>query len=279
MAKAIQRNNELGIERLCHLSGVSRSGYYSWLKRPARKVTKDEKDVIKIFESKKKKAGYRTLKMIFERQNKKLINLKKVRRIKRDFGLVTMIRKRSKFRAINAKGIEHSVAPNLVERKFEVPNLILVDITELRLRGGLKAYLFAMKNPLTREIVGFDVSSRPSVALVTDTVEAFLKAVPEPFMFHSDQGVHFTCEEYRKVLRRWNVVQSMSRKGNCLDNAPIESFFGHLKDEFEYKDCLSIKDLKRRLKIYMQYYNNKRPQWGLKQKTPAETRVLNSLVF
>jgi transposase InsO family protein len=242
-------------------------------------MTEDEKDIINIFERKKQKAGYRTLKMIFERKNKKLISLKKVRRIKRDFNLVTKIRRRSKFRALNAKGVEHSVAPNLVQRHFEEPNLILVDITEMKIRGGQRTYLFAMKNALTREIVGFDVSTRPSLVLVTDTVETYLKSAPKELMFHSDQGVHFTCAEYRNVLKRWNVIQSMSRKGNCLDNAPIESFFGHLKDELDYKDCKTIGGLKRKLKNYIHYYNNERPQWSLKQKTPAEAGVKLSLVY
>lgn len=217
--------------------------------------------------------------MIFERKNRKVINIKKVRRIKRDFKLITKVRRKNKFRALNAKGMEHSVAPNLVQRKFEDSNLILVDITEMRIRGGQKTFLFAMKNALTREIVGFNVSTRPSVSLVTETVESYLKTAQKALMFHSDQGMHFTCKDYKEVLKKWDVIQSMSRKGNCLDNAPIESFFGHMKDELEYKNCKTIGDLKRKLKSYVDYYNNDRPQWSLKRKTPAEARVQLSLVY
>ena len=232
-----------------------------------------------LFESKKSKAGYRTLKMIFERKNKRIINLKKVRRIKEQFKLITKVRRKSRYRAVYAKGLEHSVTPNLVKRKFNDPNLILVDITEMRIRNGQKAYLFAMKNALSREIVAFNVSASPSISLVTETVESYLKNVQKKLMFHSDQGVHFTCQDYKSVLKRWDVKQSMSRKGNCLDNAPIENFFGHLKDEVDFKDCVTIVELKRRLKTYMNYYNNERPQWSLKQKTPTEAGVEFSLVY
>jgi putative transposase len=235
--------------------------------------------VIKLFELKKKKAGYRTLKMIFERKFKKTINIKKVRRIQRQYNLITSIRRKSKYRALNAKGMEHSVAPNLVKRNFKNPNLVLVDITEMKMRGSQKAFVFAMKNALTREIVGLNVSTRPSVSFVIDTVEEYLRSSPKQIMLHSDQGLHFTCREYRLLLKKWNTVQSMSRKGNCLDNAPIESFFGHLKDEIEYKNCSSIGELKKKLKSYVDYYNNERPQWCLKRKTPAEARVELSLVY
>jgi putative transposase len=239
----------------------------------------DEENVVKLFNDKKEKVGYRTLKMHFERKFKKIINLKKVRRIKRDFNLVTRVRRRNKFRMVKIEGHEHNAVANLVNRNFEDPNLILVDITEMRIMGGQKSYLFAMKNALTREIVGHGVSAKPTVALVTETVESFLKSATTNYVIHSDQGIHFTCGDYRSLLLRSDAVQSMSRKGNCLDNAPIESFFGHMKDEFDYRRCRNIDELRRKLKIYMEYYNYDRPQWSLERKTPAEARVELGLVY
>lgn len=89
---------------------------------------------------------------------------------------------------------------------------------------------------------------------------------------HSDQGIHYTNSAYRKILETHQVHQSMSRKGNCLDNAPIESFFGHLKDELDLSICKTYEDVKNKVRSYISYYNKHRPQWGLKAKTPAEYR-------
>ena len=264
---------------LCKLAGVSRSGYYDWIKRPVPEMSADEKAVLNIFKARNEKVGSQKIKMIFERKFKRPINLKKVRRIKRDFGLFAQVRRKNKFRMINAQGLEHKVVPNLVNRNFEDPNLLLVDITEMRIMGGQKSFVFAMKNALTREIVGHGVSSRPSIALVTDTVEAFLRGARSQYTVHSDQGMHFTCSDYQKLLKSMDAVQSMSRKGNCLDNAPIESFFGHMKDEVDYKRCRSVNELRRKLKRYVDYYNYDRPQWSLERKTPAEARVELGLVY
>ena len=217
--------------------------------------------------------------MLFERRYKRPINHKKVRRIKRDFNLITAIRRKSKFRALFVDGREHSTAPNLVQRKFLDPELVLVDLTEMRIKGGLKSYVFAMKHALSSEIVGLDASTTPSMALVTNTMRSFLSTASGTFTIHSDQGTHFTSGEYRELLKEFNVTQSMSRKGVCLDNAPIESFFGHLKDELEYKDCESLEELRTRLNEYRIYYNQERPQWDLKRKTPAEARVDLGLVY
>lgn len=209
----------------------------------------------------------------------KIINLKKVRRIKRDFDLVTTIRRKSKYRFTFADGRENLVSKNLVQRDFNNSKLALVDITEMRIRNGQKMYLFAMKNALTREILAFNVSTTPSMSFVTTAVDHYLSQSPEINMIHSDQGVHFTCSEFRDVLKKRGIIQSMSRKGNCLDNAPIESFFGHMKDELDYKECRTVEEFKSKLKRYIKYYNNGRPQWTLKQKTPAEAGVELSLVY
>jgi len=217
--------------------------------------------------------------MLFDRKYKTPINHKKVRRIKRDLSLFTTIRRKSKFRAIYTKGQEHCAVPNLVGRKFSNPNLILVDITEMRIANGQKSFVFAMKNALTREIVGLEVSSRPTMELARKPVERFLKANRGEFLFHSDQGTHFTVQSFRSLLKNHGVRQSMSRKGNCHDNAPIESFFGHLKDEIDYRHCQNVKELEKTLRKYVDYYNLQRPQWDLDRKTPAEARVALGLVY
>ena len=94
---------------------------------------------------------------------------------------------------------------------------------------------------------------------------------------YSDQGFHYTNPQYADRVKGMGMVQSMSRKGNCIDNAPIESFFGHFKDDVEYKDCKTFEELKIKVDEYMNEYNNERHQWGIQKMTPVEYR--NHLLF
>jgi putative transposase len=91
-------------------------------------------------------------------------------------------------------------------------------------------------------------------------------------LLHSDQGVHYTNPQYIQRVEKLGLVQSMSRKGNCIDNAPMESFFGHFKDEVDFKDCKTFDELRSKIAEYIQYYNNERQQWNLKKMTPVEYR-------
>lgn len=270
---------------LCALAGASRSGYYSWIARPKKPLTEDERKVIDLFYKKNQIMGYRRLKMEFERRELRIINTKKIRRIKSSFSLRTKIRKRSKYKAIFAAGEEHSVAPNIVRRNFQDwENIVIsIDLTELRIRNGQKTWFFAAKEATSNEIVASALSATASPDFVHEIFEDYLKSLPVEIrtliIVHSDQGVHFTNKKFRSLLVKYGVRQSMSRKGNCLDNAPIESFFGHMKDEVDYKSCKRISDLRTKLKKYIDYYNYERPQWGLKQKTPAEAGVEFSLFY
>ena len=107
---------------------------------------------------------------------------------------------------------------------------------------------------------------------ISNLLERLSKETREKLIVHSDQGFHYTSSPYRNLLSHYGVTQSMSRRGNCLDNAPIESFFGHMKDELELKSCETYEDLQKHIDSFIYYYNNERPQWGLKGKTPAECR-------
>lgn len=223
--------------------------------------------------------------MLLFRRYRLNFNLKKIVRIKRDFDLITKIRRRNKMKAVFKKGEEHSVAENLLKRDF-VPltkrTLFSTDITELHYLGGKKAFLSAIKDLATNEIVHYTVGPRPTIDIVTQNLEGTFKKFPseirKKMIIHSDQGFQYTGLAYRSKLAKLGIRQSMSRKGNCLDNAPIESFFGHLKDEVGYRSCKNFGEVKRMIEKYMNYYNNERPQWVLKQKTPAEAGVKLSLV-
>lgn len=257
---------------------ISKSAYYS---HDESKIEFDHKDYVLInsyFEKSKQKHGIRQLKMAIERGEGLVINEKKIARIKRKYGLETKIRRRNKYKAFAKKQQEHETSPNLLARKFDqdTPDRVYsADITQINYRGK-KAYLAAIKDLCTREIVGKSISSRIDLNLTNSALKKALKPLTrdqkKKLMVHSDQGFHFTHMSFRKTLENNGVTQSMSRKGNCIDNAPIESFFGHIKDLLELEGCKNIEDIKKEVTRKINYYNHKRPQLGLKKMPPSEYR-------
>ena len=194
------------------------------------------------------------------------------------YSLVCKIRKRNPYKAIMKKTQEHRTFENLLNREFKQESpykFFSTDISYFFYKGGL-AYLSVVKDIASNEIIAWELSRRINMDLVLKTVE-FMKQNEninsfENILIHSDQGFHYTNPAYIKVIKDLGMVQSMSRKGNCIDNAPIESFFGHTKDDIDYKDCKSFEELRELVKIYMDYYNNNRYQWKLKKMTPVQYR-------
>lgn len=189
----------------------------------------DEDFVQSIFHYRKGKAGARTIKMLLQRHFWMIVNLKKVRRIMKKYELKAVIRRRNKY-SFPAATKEHKSCYNYLNRKFNPAKSDMVystDITYLNYGTG-KAYLSAVKDLGTREIVHYQISKSPNLMLVMEGLNNLLKGLPEPkrkkLTIHSDQGFHYTSSPYRHLLKNYGVRQSMSRKGNCLDNAPIESF-------------------------------------------------------
>jgi transposase InsO family protein len=203
------------------------------------------------------------------------MNTKKIARIKREYGLPTKIRRANPYNIPFKKGREHIVAPNLVGQQFKVsmPDQVYsTDITYLPYSGGI-GYLSATKDLATKEIVAYNVNQTMNI----DTGFIGLKELLgsrnlSGVMIHSDQGVHYTHPSYVDLMGAHGVIRSMSRKGVCLDNAPIESFFGHMKDEVDLKGYKSYEELKEGLENYVKYYNTERSQWNLKKMTPREYR-------
>ena len=204
------------------------------------------------------------------------MNLKKIARIKKQYGLTTRIRKKNPYNVLFKKGLEHRTAPNLLQRNFDVnvPDTIYsTDISYLLYKGGQRAYLSATKDLATKEIIAFNVSKNLSMQTAFVGLEKALKHKDcSKLMIHSDQGTHYTHPLYVNKLKEFGVTQSMSRKGNCLDNAPIESFFGHLKDDIDIKSCQTFEEVKTLVENYIDYYNNERYQWNLNKMTPAQRR-------
>ena len=267
---------------LCEHAGVTKGGYYKWFRlRDTLRSTPYEDKIIELFYHYKGKKGARSLKMLLARKYKIVINLKKILRIMRKNGLITKVRRRNPYRNLLKSGDTHKVFPNLVQRDFvsyKVDTLYTTDITYLPYKDGQLAYLSVVKDLSTSEVIHFNVSRRINTDIATHGLDAILGSLPtskvKDLIIHSDQGSTYTASLYRNILAKYGVKQSMSRRGNCLDNAPIESFFGHLKDEVNTKSCKSYEEVVIKIKDYINYYNNDRPQWVLKGKTPAECRGL-----
>ncbi len=218
------------------------------------------------------------------RKDKNIImNHKKIQRIKIKYRLFTKIRRINPYKAIMKKTQEHRTFENILNRDFNqiVPYRAFgTDITYLPFNHRL-AYLSAVKDFASGEIVAWETSQHLEMDIVLNTVKN-MKNNPtisslQNILIHSDQGFHYTNPQYISMLKELNMVQSMSRKGNCIDNAPTESFFGHFKDDVDYKDCKTFEELKETVSQYIHYYNNERPQWNLKKMTPVQYR--NHLLF
>lgn len=239
---------------------------------------RDAKDLViikKYFDESKSKLGIRQLSMIIKRKEGIVFNCKKIARLKKKYELATKIRVKNKYRQFAKKTIEHSTCANILERNFKnlkADQVYSTDITTLKYCGK-KAYFAAVKDLETREIVGMSVSSRIDINLTNNAMEKALRRLTvekrKKLIVHSDQGFHFTHFSFRALLERHGVLQSMSRKGNCLDNAPIESFFGHFKDHLDLRGCKTINDVKKTVTKLVDNYNNERPQLGLKKMPPS----------
>jgi transposase InsO family protein len=257
---------------LCSIAGVSRSGYYAW-KDSQSLPDRDHPDHIAIkaiFDRSNQTYGWRRIK-----NELPSMNHKKIQRIMRKYGLVSRIRKKNPYKQMMKRKQEETVFPNVLQRAFtqDTPYTVYsTDITYLPL-GDSFAYLSAMKDVASGEIVSFKTSLSIDMALVLDTVSALPEAMTTGALIHSDQGFQYTNHAYRKLIESRNMVASMSAKGTCLDNAPIESFFGHMKDEIVYdKRNATYSELTLIIAKYMRYYNHERKQWGRNRMTPVAYR-------
>lgn len=259
---------------MCAIANVSRSGYYRWLQL-ADAPDKDFTDYLlvkEVFDKGKAKYGWRTIRMRLEREKKVVMNHKKIIRIKNKYGLITKIRRKNPYKAIMKKTQEHRTFPNHLNRQFAqtIPSSFFgTDITYLPFNRRF-AYLAIVKDIASGEIVAWHVSQYITMELVL-TMIGQLKQHPGAFI-HSDQGFHFTNPAYIEKVKMLAMMQSMSRKANCIDNAPVESFFGHLKDDVDYKSCKTFEELRLLIENYITYYNNERAQWERNKMTPVEYR-------
>lgn len=202
------------------------------------------------------------------------MNHKKIQRIMRKYGLTAMVRRKNPYKQMMKKSLEHRTFPNKLQREFDqvLPfKVFCTDITYIPFLSRF-AYLSVIKDIASGEVVAWNLSLSLEVTLVTETVKNIQLDSYENIMIHSDQGFHYTNPAYIEIVKELKMIQSMSCKGKCIDNAPIESFFGHMKDELDYNSCQSFEQLRLAIDKYMRYYNHERKQWTRNKMTPVAYR-------
>jgi len=255
---------------------LPRATYYYHAKRLDRadKYAVEKKEIAVIFHGHRGRYGYRRITAELHNRGY-VINHKTVQRLMRETGLICRVRMR---KYVSYKGEVGIVAPNLIERNFEAekPNQKWVtDVTEFSLFGH-KLYLSPILDLCSRDIVSYAISDRPVLSMVTEMLDKAFAQIPDAtaLILHSDQGWQYQHKQYQRMLQSKGIRQSMSRKGNCLDNAVIENFFGLLKSELLYlQDFESMEHFKAELIDYLDYYNNHRSKAKLKGLPPAIHRL------
>ena len=208
-----------------------------------------------------------------------IMNVKKIRRLMQKFGLKCPIRKANPYRRMAKALATSNVAGNVVNREFRraARKVLLTDITYLFFKDGhAKCYLSTILDAFTHEILAYKVNMSFKVDFVLDTVDELISehgsVLDNVTIVHSDQGCHYTSYAFIEKLRDVDFVQSMSRRGNCWDNAPQESFYGHMKDAINdlIYACCSFKEVEAQVDDWIYYYNKDRGQWDLLKLAPSE---------
>ena len=260
---------------LLDVAGLPRSTYYYYTKNQKKpdKYADLREEICAIASENKGRYGYRRVTQ--ELRNRGFhYNHKLVMKLMKQMGLSSKVRMK-KYQSY--KGEVGKIASNLLERDFyaEKPNQKWVtDVTEFSLFGE-KLYLSPILDLCSEDLVSYTISDRPVLGMVTSMLEKAFETIPDDTMLilHSDQGWQYQHKHYQRMLEAKGIRQSMSRKGNCLDNAVIENFFGLLKTELLYlQDFDSLDHFKEELVDYLDYYNNRRIKLKLKGLTPAQHR-------
>lgn len=268
------------VKALCAAVGLARSTYYYYLKSAATRTAAAFKDnnlfsIIKTAFNNCPfyKKGSRSIKMMLSNDFEYFINRKTIQRIMRKYNLVCPIRSCNPYKKLWKATVEDRIAPNLLKRQFKTGTprkVLLTDITYLKHQGAF-SYLSVILDAETKEPLSYVLSKNLKVGFVLKTLDKLKDTkFPEGALIHSDQGVHYTCKAFRQKVAGMNLTQSMSRRGNCLDNAACESFFGHMKQELpDYKDY-SFDELCKLIDRYMHYYRYERYQDNLHSLTPYD---------
>ena len=274
---------EFPLDILLNIIKLARSAYYYHLKQ-LNQVDKDQAikvEIQAIYDEHKGNYGYR--RVTLELRNRGfVVNHKKVQRLMKVLGLSARIRRKRKYSSY--QGEIGKKADNLIQRQFEASKPMekcYTDVTEFAIpASSQKLYLSPVLDGFNSEIIAYNLSTSPNLAQVKMMLEqAFTEKYYEKTILHSDQGWQYQHKQYQKRLQEKGIRQSMSRKGNCLDNSVMENFFGLLKSELLYlREFSSIEEFRVELEKYIDYYNNKRIKNKLKGLSPVQYRIQSSLV-
>lgn len=261
---------------LLTVSKTARSSYYYHIQTRSilNKHEDTKKEVSSIYHAHKGRYGYRRIALEMKSRGH-VINHKTVSKLMGSQGLRSMIRRK---RYNSYKSETNEAAPNLFQQNFAADEPYMkwaTDVTEFKVKDK-KVYLSPIIELFNGEIISYNISDSPNFKQVSDMLQdAFktLKGHQRPTL-HSDQGWQYRMASYKQMLKQQGITQSMSRKGNCYDNAIIENFFGTIKAEMFYlKKYKSIDELKVDIKEYIRYYNNDRIKLNLKGMSPIKYRA------
>jgi transposase InsO family protein len=256
-------------------------------KKRLEKEIADSKDyalILKAFEYQGYDKGARGINMRLLRFNPPVVmNVKKISRLMKKFNLKCHIRKVKAYRRIHKASQQSIIAPNILNRRFRTNGartVLLTDITYIPRRKTAKdkndqfTYLAVILDAFTKELLAFSISTSPKTDFILELVKMLLEnhgdELKTDTLIHSDQGCQYTSNSFVELLRDGGLRQSMSRRGNCWDNAPQESFFGHMKDEITLCPSYDHWKILKKLLVWLENYNNDRPQWELEKLTPVE---------
>lgn len=280
----LRDNNLLNIVWLCDAAGVSRSGYYHYLETEDLRRKREDRDqldfesILKAYRFRGYAKGARSIYMrLLHMAPPVHMNIKKIRRLMKKYGLRCPIRKANPYRRM-AKALKtNNVAPNLLNREFETHgprSVLLTDITYIINGKAPRCYMSTIIDACTKELLAWVLSESLEIDFVLETVSLLIKnhgiSLTAETLIHSDQGSHYTSVQFIRLIKDSELRQSMSRRANCWDNAPQESFYGHMKDELDISECLTFNEIHRAISDWAGYYNNDRYQWDLAKLSPRE---------
>lgn len=277
-------DNLLNISVLCDIAGVSRSGYYHYLATENVRRQREEKDqsdfeiILMAYQHRGYDKGARGIYMhLLHLDPPVVMNVKKIRRLMKKYGLRCPIRTANPYRRMAKAMATSYVAPNLLNREFEEHGprkVLLTDVTYIINGKAPRCYMSTIIDACTKELLAWVLSKSLEVDFVLDTVNQLIDnhgvTLSAETLIHSDQGAHYTSVSFVQLIKNYELRQSMSRRANCWDNAPQESFFGHMKDEIHIEGCETFEEIKHEINQWTDYYNNERYQWDLAKLSPTE---------
>jgi transposase InsO family protein len=266
---------------LLEYSKLPRSTFYYYLKQGKQdKYSVEKAEIQQLFEENKQRYGYRRITALL-RQKGIILNHKTVLKLMKSLNLKGKTRKNEKYHSY--KGEVGKVAENLLQRDFTASKpfeKLTTDVTQFNVCDD-KVYLSPVMDLYNREIVSYSISLSPNLEQIKEMLNGLFERLPNGAtpIFHSDQGWQYQHPEYQRQLKEHNIIQSMSRKGNCMDNGAMENFFGRLKVEMFYGEKFrTVDEFVHCLEEYISYYNNERISLKLKGMSPVGYRTHSQII-